>query len=135
MFGHLLDDFAMAELVQLTGDNRPHVCTAQSTANSGLTWTNMSGGTDLPCRLSRPQVQARDRSPGGVAVSASAPWILALEPGSQFAGPWIRYLVTGEEHGEEFSRTLYSIAALTPIAQNAEARVACQEEPLQVAGS
>lgn len=126
----LLSDYAVASLVRQSADNFPHTCEVQSTAD-GRVWTTIPGAAHEPCRLSKPSPSAV-RARGGVAISAASAWILALRAGSPYAAARLRFIVTGSDHGTAFTKTLYSIGALTPIAQTADARVECTEDPLAV---
>lgn len=129
----LLGPYAIASLVAQSSANLAHRCAVQQTTD-GRTWTDIAGQTDLPCRLSRPS--PRDvRGVGDTGLSAVSLWVLALEAGSPHAGARLRFIVTGSEHDYDFTRTLYSIGGLTPLAQTAEARVLCSEEPLAIAGT
>src|SRR5687767_4327755 len=116
----------MASLVAQSGANLPHRCTVQSTAD-GRSWSTITGQTNLPCRLSKPR-PGDARPVGDTPVLAASLWVLALAAGSEHAAARLRFIVTGSEHGEAFSRTLYSIGGLTPLAQTAEARVLCTED-------
>lgn len=129
----LLGGFAMASLVHQATDNLLHRCTVQSSVD-GYDWANISGATNLPCRLSKPR-PSDQRPVGDVGVDSASLWVLSLKAGSEYAAARLRFIVTGTDHGEAFSRTLYSIGGLTPIAQTAEARVLCTEDQLAVAGS
>lgn len=129
----LLSAFAMASLTNQSADNLVHRCTVQETTD-GNTWTPKSGASNLPCRLSKPR-PGEERPSGDTAIAAASLWVLALAAGSPYAGARLRFVVTGTEHGASFSRTLYSIGGLTPLAQTAEARVLCTEDPLAVAGT
>jgi len=124
----LLDDFAMSELREQSVVNLVHTCDVESTADSGRTWSAVTNGNDVACRLMKPTPDELH----GVAdtlVRTAHSWVVAFPAGSVHARPRVRYVVSGAENGVAFTRTVYSIGLLTPIAYSAESRVLCTEDP------
>lgn len=128
----LLDDFALDELRALTLASLVHTCDVQATTDSGRTWSNVTSGDNVACRLGKPQPEELHGVGDTIARHAST-WTLAFPAGSVHARARVRYVVTGDENGTSFTRTLYAIGVLTPIAYSAEIRVLCTEDPVVAA--
>jgi len=130
----LLDEFALDELREQTAASFLHACAVATTADSGRTYTPVTGASAVPCRLGKP----RPEELHGVAdtlVHSTATWVVAFVAGSVHARPRVRYVVTGTENGVSFTRTLFAIGILTPVAFSAEVRVLCHEDPVIAAGA
>lgn len=133
----LLSAFELADLKAMMDDNFMHVAQVASTADSGRTWSPVANGTNVPCRLMRPFSREPDeaRNVAGEVQRITAEWVVAFVAGSAFAAPRLRLTITGTEHGTGFTRVVYTIGALTPLPQTAEARVYAVEDPAAVFGS
>jgi hypothetical protein len=130
----LFDDFALTELREQADANMPHSCVAAATTDSGRTWSTVTGGSALPCRLTKP----RPSELLGVAdeiARATALHVVCFPSGSTFAGPRMRYTITGDDNGTPFTRVVYSIGILTAFTVSAEVRVLCHEDPAAVRGT
>lgn len=131
MTAPLLSALAVAELTAQAIANLLHTATVAETADSGRTWSTVTGGTTVPCRLMRPGSRSpgESRGQGGEVERLTSDWVVAFAAGSPFAAPRLRLTITGTDHGTTFTREVYTVGALQPVPQACEARVYAVEDP------